>query len=103
MIKKINYLLILLIQFILILFIYYNFDKTEFHNLDIFTWDASIYREMAESINIFSSDKIFTPPFSFRLIFPILYGFFHDLSGFSYVKSAAIISIFFAFATNILI
>jgi hypothetical protein len=83
---------------IAVMLFYFYFDSKSILESNIFPWDSNSYRTLAESLH--SGNNALSlevqSPFRYRVLFPWLYGFVHNITGLSYIYSSLIVNLFSA-------
>jgi hypothetical protein len=88
----------LVILFAVITFCYAEFDPRDMLNAGIFPWDSSIYRSLAEQINVHGLNKLEgVYPYATRIVFPALYGYIAHTFNLSYVLSTYYLNLLSSF------
>ena len=96
--------LIAVLFFVILVTIFYlYFDTKSILTIGIYPWDSDQYRLLAEGLH---SDEAFsskaTSPFSYRVLFPWIYGLIHDTAGLPYVYSSLILNLISSWAVLLL-
>jgi hypothetical protein len=96
-----NFVTISAVEFSTVLFFlilvsgfYYYFDPNTMLKFEVFPWDASSYRSLAESLHFGEGTIYERNPFSYRILFPWLYGYIHNITGISYIYSSLVLNLF---------
>ena len=76
-------------------FIYWHIDYTEFHKFQVFPWDSNTYHEMAQHFRDHGFSRIAEPnPLGPRMLFPLIYGLIAAISGTSLFVSGYLVNMF---------
>lgn len=82
--------------------VYSNFDPDDMRVIEIFPWDASEYRRIAEQINLQGLSNLEgLYPLGPRLLYPLIYTFLQSHSPLSYIESAAAINVFSGYIVSV--